>query len=148
MFHYLDTHVSCEVSLLSRLCSCTFHYQEPRLLSSTMGRPPNPYQRRPARQPRQSKRPNSFDPTPASQKSLSSYALKEKIRDLTRLLEHSTTMPADVRIEKERALAGYRADFEKSKAAVGPKKRNDIVSRYHMVRFFGMSSAQNLQCLD
>ena len=51
-------------------------------------------------------------------------------------------MPADVRVEKERALAGYRADFEKAKASVGPRKRNDIVSRYHMVRFFGMLPPQ------
>lgn len=46
-------------------------------------------------------------------------------------------MPADVRIEKERALAGYQADLEKSKSTVGSKRRNDIISRYHMVRFFG-----------
>ncbi|MCJ1244174.1 18S rRNA maturation protein [Trapelia coarctata] len=109
-----------------------------------MGRPPNPYQRRQTQQQRHPKRPNPFDPTPSSQKSLSSYALKEKIRDLTRLLEHSTTMPADVRIEKERALAGYRADFEKSKAAVGPRKRNDIISRYHMVRFFERQKATRI----
>ena len=98
-----------------------------------MGRQQNPfnYQKPGVR----SKRPNPFDPTPPSQKSLSSYALKEKIRDLTRLLDHSTTLPADVRVEKERALAGYRADFEKSKVPL--RKRNDLISRYHMVRFFG-----------
>jgi hypothetical protein len=99
-----------------------------------MGRPQNPYRQR---KPRNPNRLNPFDPTPASQKSLSSYALREKVRDLKRLLEHSTTMPADVRIEKERALAGYQGDLEKSKSTVGSKRRNDIISRYHMVRFFG-----------
>ena len=84
-------------------------------------------------EPRPSKR-RRFDPTPPSPGSLSRYALKEKIRDLGRLLAHSKNLPVDVRVEKERALAGYRADLEKTNDA---KKRNDMISRYHMVRFFG-----------
>jgi hypothetical protein len=80
------------------------------------------------------RRPNHFGPMSEESRSLSAYALKEKIRDLTRLLNHSTTMPADVRIEKERALAGYQADFEKVKDS---KKKKDIIAKYHMVRFFG-----------
>ena len=75
-----------------------------------------------------------LDPIPPSRGSLSRYALKEKIRDLRRLLAHSKNLPADVRVEKERALASYEADFEKSNDG---KKRNDMISRYHMVRFFG-----------
>ncbi|MCJ1284116.1 18S rRNA maturation protein [Xylographa opegraphella] len=60
--------------------------------------------------------------------------LKSKIRDLTRLLDHSKDLPADVRIEKERALAGYRVDLE---SAQGERRRSDMIKRYHMVRFFG-----------
>ncbi|MCJ1384643.1 18S rRNA maturation protein [Xylographa soralifera] len=64
----------------------------------------------------------------------SANTLKSKIRDLTRLLDHSKDLPADVRTEKERALAGYRADLE---SAQDEKRRADMIKRYHMVRFFG-----------
>lgn len=60
--------------------------------------------------------------------------LRSKIRDLTRLLQRSENMPADVKIEKERALAGYQADLEKVQ---GLKRKSDMIRRYHMVRFVG-----------
>jgi len=59
--------------------------------------------------------------------------IKSKIRDVTRLLERSENLPADVRIEKERALAGYKQDLEK---ATREKKRQQMITKYHMVRFF------------
>ncbi|MCJ1389512.1 18S rRNA maturation protein [Xylographa bjoerkii] len=68
----------------------------------------------------------------------SANSLKSKIRDLTRLLDHSKDLPADVRIEKERALAGYRADLE---CAQDEKRRADMIKRYHMVRFFERQKA-------
>ena len=60
--------------------------------------------------------------------------LKSKIRDLTRALQHSD-LPADIRVEKERALAGYEQDLEK---ALKEKRKRELIGKYHMVRFFGM----------
>lgn len=91
----------------------------------------HPSQGQPAKRPR----PNSYLQAPPRSKPASVNALKGKIRDLSRLLERSRTLPADVRIEKERALAGYKADLEKR---TEEKRRKDIIGKYHMVRFFGM----------
>ena len=72
--------------------------------------------------------------------------IKSKIRDLTRLLEHSDHLPADVRIEKERALAGYKQDLE---IALKDKRRSHMISKYHMVRFFERQKAtRNLKRLQ
>ncbi len=60
--------------------------------------------------------------------------LKRKIRDTTRLLQHAEDLPAGVRIEQERALAGYKQDLE---AVEEGKSRAKMIKRYHMVRFFG-----------
>lgn len=62
--------------------------------------------------------------------------LKSKIHDLTRALQHNERMPADVRVEKERALAGYRKDLENAEKE---KQKQLLIKRYHMVRFFGES---------
>ena len=64
--------------------------------------------------------------------------IKSKIRDLTRLLAHSGHLPAGVRIEKERALAGYKQDLEH---ALMEKHRHRMISKYHMVRFFERQKA-------
>ena len=81
-----------------------------------------------------SKRPKSNDFAPPSTKPASVNQLKSKIRDLTRALEHSDHLPAGVRIEKERALAGYKQDVEK---ILDDRRRNELIKKYHMVRFFG-----------
>ena len=60
--------------------------------------------------------------------------LKSKIRDLTRLLRRPEKLPADVQVVQERALAGYRQDLERIESA---KRRKQMISKYHMVRFFG-----------
>ncbi|MCJ1355473.1 MAG: 18S rRNA maturation protein [Icmadophila ericetorum] len=60
-------------------------------------------------------------------------ALKGKIRDLSRLLERSERLPADVCIEKERALINYQSELEKLDEE---KQKKDIIGKYHMVRFF------------
>ena len=81
-----------------------------------------------------SKRRKSNDFAPPSSKPASVNQLKSKIRDLTRALEHSDHLPAGVRIEKERALAGYKQDAEK---ILDDRRRNELIKKYHMVRFFG-----------
>lgn len=63
--------------------------------------------------------------------------LKSKIHDLKRALQHNERMPADVRIEKERALAGYKQDLEN---AGREKQKQLMIKRYHMVRFVGKAS--------
>ena len=63
--------------------------------------------------------------------------LKSKIRDLSRVLEHSENLPPGIRIEKERALAGYKQDVEKIHI---DKRKNELIKKYHMVRFFGGST--------
>ena len=71
--------------------------------------------------------------------------IKSKIRDLTRLLQHSDRLPADIRIEKERALVGYKQDLE---TALRDKHRSQMISKYHMVRFFErQKAARNLKKL-
>ncbi|KAM5450964.1 18S rRNA maturation protein [Microsporum audouinii] len=71
--------------------------------------------------------------------------LKSKIRATKRLLEHSKNLPADVRVEKERALKGYQRDLEKAEEN---RARNAIISKYHFVRFLERKTAtQNLKKL-
>ena len=62
--------------------------------------------------------------------------IKAKIRDVIRLLKRSDNLPAGVRIEKERALAGYKQDLQQAQAE---KRKQHMISKYHMVRFFGQS---------
>lgn len=63
--------------------------------------------------------------------------LKSKIRDLTRLLRRPEKLPADVQVVQERALAGYRQELKRIESA---KRRKQMISKYHMVRFFGWSA--------
>lgn len=69
-------------------------------------------------------------------KSLSINRLKTKIRDTTRLLNRSEKLPPEVKIEKERALAGYQHDLEQANKI---KRKKQMIKKYHMVRFFGPS---------
>ncbi|KAK2853226.1 hypothetical protein FQN49_005283 [Arthroderma sp. PD_2] len=71
--------------------------------------------------------------------------LKSKIRATKRLLEHSKKLPADVRIEKERALKGYQSDLEKAEEN---RARNALITKYHFVRFLERKTAtQNMKKL-
>ncbi len=81
-------------------------------------------------------RPNSSNPHLAQSAAAAVNPIKAKIRDVTRLLERSNNLPAGVRIEKERALAGYKQDLEQAEAE---KRKQQLISKYHMVRFFGPS---------
>lgn len=99
--------------------------------------PPESVSRRTQTHPSKRRRSNEF--AHPSTKTPSVNQLKSKIRDLTRVLEHSDQLPAGVRIEKERALAGYKSDV----AQVHEEKRKqELIKKYHMVRFFGGSSLE------
>lgn len=64
--------------------------------------------------------------------------LKTKIRDIKRLFAKKLEdLPADVRIQKERELAGYQRDLEKAELK---RHRSKMIQKYHFVRFLGMYS--------
>ncbi|KAL9085234.1 MAG: hypothetical protein Q9165_007668 [Trypethelium subeluteriae] len=62
------------------------------------------------------------------------HTLKERIRDIKRVLSHVQDMPADRRVELERELNTKQFDLE---IAQSDKHKQEMVGRYHMVRFFG-----------
>ncbi|TVY85561.1 rRNA-processing protein efg1 [Lachnellula suecica] len=64
--------------------------------------------------------------------------IKKRIRDVTRRLQRVEDLPADVRIEDERALAAYQQELA---AAEAEKIRQKMISKYHMVRFFERQKA-------
>ncbi|KAL8853455.1 MAG: hypothetical protein Q9221_001772 [Calogaya cf. arnoldii] len=93
----------------------------------------------------QKKTPRVLQSAAVHSSSTSISALKSNIRSITRLLEHAQDLPLDVRIEKERALVGYEQDLEK---AQHEKERNQMIKKYHMVRFFERQKAtRNLKKL-
>jgi hypothetical protein len=61
-------------------------------------------------------------------------AIKKRIRDVTRKLERAEDLPANLRIEDERALATYQQELASAQAE---KTRQKMIKKYHMVRFFG-----------
>jgi len=94
--------------------------------------------------PKPTKKPRRFEP-PVQRKQAhasSVNAIKKRIRDVTRKLERGEDLPANIRIEGERALAAYQQELE---AAQAEKIRQKMIKKYHMVRFFGM--AQNSQTI-
>lgn len=82
--------------------------------------------------PSASKKPRRIEPPPKAHVS-SVNRIKKRIRDTTRRLR-SEGLPADVRVEDERALAMYEQELA---AAQAEKIRQKMISKYHMVRFFG-----------
>ena len=89
--------------------------------------PPRPHPRQPAKpRTRPSKKPG-----PDSE---SKSAKTKRRRDLQRLLERSTRLPADVRIEHERELASLSHDLQRTRRQ---EKGYKIARRYKMVRLFG-----------
>lgn len=77
---------------------------------------------------------NASKPNSTSSSAAAINPIKAKIRDVTRLLKRSDNLPAGVRTEKERALAGYEQDLQQAQAE---KRKQQMISKYHMVRFFG-----------
>ena len=96
--------------------------------------PPETASRRTPKHPSKRRKPHDSATPPTKNPSINQ--LKSKIRDLTRALEYSEHLPPGVRIEKERALAGYKQDVEKIHM---DKRKNELIKKYHMVRFFGES---------
>ena len=79
-----------------------------------------------------------------TQSGTSNTALKNRIRDLRRLLDHADSdpksrLPANVRIERERELEACEHELEEKLAAQKELElRRKMISKYHQVRFFGM----------
>ncbi|OAG06395.1 uncharacterized protein CC84DRAFT_1090763 [Paraphaeosphaeria sporulosa] len=77
-------------------------------------------------------------------------ALKSRIRDLRRSLAHvdsdpKNRMPQGIRIERERELESARHELEEKETAKREAKfRNDIIGKYHMVRFFERQKATRI----
>ena len=92
---------------------------------------------KPAKKPRRTELPVYKKQAHAS----SVNAIKKRIRDVTRKLERSEDLPANVRIEDERALAAYQQELV---AAEAEKIRQKMIKRYHMVRFFGMGAISSV----
>lgn len=91
--------------------------------------------------PKPAKKPRRLEPS-ASQKHASGSgvnAIKKRLRDVRRKLERSADLPADLRIESERALADYEHELA---AAEAEKLRQKMIAKYHMVRFFGMPCSE------
>jgi hypothetical protein len=67
--------------------------------------------------------------------------IKSQIRSLRRLLEgnRKDDLPANVRVEKERALQTAEQELKDAERA---KKRSDMIGRYHKTRFFDRQKAE------
>lgn len=59
---------------------------------------------------------------------------RKRIRNIERLLRRNQELPADVQNELERELASLQATVSDR---AYEKKRSAMISKYHMVRFFG-----------
>ncbi|EDK45805.1 conserved hypothetical protein [Lodderomyces elongisporus NRRL YB-4239] len=68
----------------------------------------------------------------------SSAKLKKKIRDIERALKKHEKLPADKKIEYERALKGLQVELQNSQKNL---KEKENASKYHMVRFFERKKA-------
>jgi hypothetical protein len=90
----------------------------------------------PGSKPKPAKKPrNNEPPTYRKQAHASSVnAIKKRIRDVSRRLERADDLPANVRLDDERALAAYEQELA---AAETEKNRQKMIKKYHMVRFFG-----------
>lgn len=67
----------------------------------------------------------------------SSVRVKKKIKSIQNLLAKET-LPADIRIEKERALKALQADLKTTRFNLKTKER---AKKYHMLRFFERKKA-------
>jgi len=90
----------------------------------------------PGNGPKPPKKPRRSEPVHKKQVHTSSVnSIKKRIRDVTRRLERSEDLPANIRVEDERALTAYQQELA---AAEAEKVRQKMIKKYHMVRFFGM----------
>ncbi|KAH8815809.1 hypothetical protein F5884DRAFT_773745 [Xylogone sp. PMI_703] len=68
-------------------------------------------------------------------------AIKKRIRDVTRKLAKAEDMPANVRLEHERALTAYQQELATAEVE---KVRQKMIKKYHMVRFLERQKATRL----
>lgn len=61
-------------------------------------------------------------------------ALKKRVRTIERRFKNGATLPPNVTAELQRELSTCRAVIAE---ATLKKQRRDMISKYHMVRFFG-----------
>lgn len=87
---------------------------------------------------RKRKRPEEHAGTKSFKKAHATNDLKSEIRSLKRLLQRRDSMPATVRVEKERALQTAENALQKVERA---KKRSEMIGRYHKIRFFERQKA-------
>jgi hypothetical protein len=87
--------------------------------------------------PKPAKKPRRFEPPVYKKQAHASSvnAIKKRIRDVTRRLDRSESLPANVRIEDERALTAFQQELASAEAE---KIRQKMIKKYHMVRFFGI----------
>lgn len=85
------------------------------------------------------RKPNPHPTGQSFKKSHTVNDLKSSIRSLTRLLSSETAdLPANVRVEKERALQSAKHELEETQK---DKHKKDMIGRYHKVRFFDRQKA-------
>ncbi|GAB7358149.1 hypothetical protein MBLNU230_g0307t1 [Neophaeotheca triangularis] len=85
------------------------------------------------------RKPNPHPSGQSFKKSHTVNDLKSSIRSLTRLLNSETAdLPANVRVEKERALQSAKHELEETQR---DKRKKDMIGRYHKVRFFDRQKA-------
>ncbi|TKA78205.1 hypothetical protein B0A55_03782 [Friedmanniomyces simplex] len=77
---------------------------------------------------------------PSFKKAHPVHDLKAQIRSLRRFLEHTGngSLPATVRVEKERALQSAQRELVEAERAT---KRSEVIGRWHKVRFFERQKA-------
>lgn len=83
-----------------------------------------------SRAPRKRRRPDKK----SKPKGDSVNALKKRVRTIERRFKNGATLPPDVTAELQRELAASRAMIAETTLK---KRRRDMISKYHMVRFFG-----------
>ena len=86
---------------------------------------------------RKKQKPNNAGPK-SFKKAHPTNDLKSQVRSLKRLLERNDGLPADVRVEKERALQTAQRELEQAQTA---QQRSDMIGRYHKIRFFDRQKA-------
>lgn len=64
--------------------------------------------------------------------------LKNRKRDLERLLKHKDTLPADVRLNHERELQSLEYELAEAEKE---RRKSEMIGKYHMVRFFDRQKA-------
>jgi hypothetical protein len=98
------------------------------------------------------KRPHKSKSRDEDSNATSNNALKSRIRDLRRLLDHadkdpSTRLPANIRIDRERELEACEHELSEKKAAQKEAEfRRKIIGKYHRIRFFGKSTEPRRVC--